>query len=75
MQALFCLFLFPLYMQRINDLRSQAGDLSVLRRTAYLSFMALDCEKVNLLLESRASDLAAHLVSYLIDRNRELNKR
>ena len=47
----------------------------MLRRTAYLSFMTLDCEKVNLMLASRASDLADHLVSFLVDRNRELNKK
>ena len=56
-------------------LRSQASDLLVLRRTAYLSFMAVDCSKVNLLLASRAIDLAQHLVNFLIDRNRELNKK
>ena len=47
----------------------------MLRRTTYLSFMALNCEKVNLLLSSRAVDLAEHLVLFLIDRNREMNKK
>ena len=47
----------------------------MLRRIAYLSFVALDCEKVNLMLATRATDLAEHLVMFLIERNREMNKR
>lgn len=49
--------------------------MHILRRIAYLSFVALDCEKVNLLLATRATDLAEHLVLYLIERNREMNKK
>jgi hypothetical protein len=37
--------------------------------------MAVNCSQVNLLLASRASDLANHLVLFLIDRNRELNRK
>lgn len=62
-------------IQQIDKLRSQAADLSVLRRTAYLNFVALDCEKANLLLRNRATDLAQHLVYFLVERNRELNKK
>lgn len=63
------------FFQRINRLQAQAGELSLLRRTAYLGFLVLDCEKVNLILANRAKDLALHLTSFLIDRNRELNKK
>lgn len=46
----------------------------MLRRTAYINFIALDCEDVNVLLSQRATELADRLVFNLVDRNREANK-
>ena len=61
-------------MQWITKFRKQAGELSILRRTAYLNFISLHCGDVNTLLYQRATELADRLVSFLIDRNREFNK-
>ena len=61
-------------MQLITKFRKQAGDVSVLRRTAYLNFISLNCADVNILLVQRALELADRLVMFLVDRNREFNK-
>ena len=71
-------FSSPLFLsspsQWINRLRTQSEDLSVLRHTAYLNLVCVRCGEVNQLLAERASDLADRLVTFLIDRNRDLNK-
>ncbi len=60
--------------QRIDQLRAKSGELSMLRLTAYLNFLSIDCREVNLLLEQRISDLADRLAHFLVDRNRDLNR-
>ena len=60
--------------QWIDRLRGQSGKLSLLRHTAYLNFVCLRCGEVNQLLATRASDLADRLVTFLVDRNRDINK-
>ena len=60
--------------QRIDRLQSHIDELEVLRQTVYLNFLCLDCRDVNLLLARRASELKERLITFLIDRNRELNK-
>lgn len=60
--------------QRVRRLRSQAGGLSVLRQTAYLNLLILDCRAVNQLLAARANELADRLIAFLVDQNRDLNK-
>lgn len=61
-------------LQWITKFRRQAGELSLLRRTAYLNFISLQCSEVNTLLYQRALELADRLVSFLMDRNREFNR-
>ena len=46
----------------------------MLRHTAYLNLVCVRCGEVNQLLAERALDLADRLVTFLIDRNRDLNK-
>lgn len=60
--------------KRVRRLRSQAGGLSVLRQTAYLNLLILDCRAVNQLLAARANELADRLIAFLVDQNRDLNK-
>ena len=60
--------------QRIKKLRQQADELFLLRRRVYLNFLVVDCKAVNDELYQDAIKLADKLVTFLVDRNRELNK-
>ena len=60
--------------KRISKLRTQAGELSVLRRTVCLNFIALDCTEVNLLLARRVLELADRIVAFLVNSNKETNR-
>ena len=73
-QSIFLILNFYPAFQWITKFRRQAGELTVLRRTAYLNFISLHCAEVNILLYQRAQELADRLVTFLTDRNREFNR-
>lgn len=67
-----CLLYF--YEQKIVQLRERGDQLCVLRTTAALNLVSLDCSDVNEILIKRAYSLADRVVTFLINDNRELNR-
>jgi len=65
---------FNSFLQRIKKLWAQADELYLLRRKVYMNFIEVDCTEVNEMLRLEATGLANKLTSFLVDRNRDLNK-
>ena len=61
-------------MQKIVQLRERGDQLCVLRTTAALNLVSLDCREVNEILTKRAYSLADRVVTFLLNENRELNR-
>ena len=73
LKVIFCAVVL-LCMQKIVQLRERGDQLCVLRTTAALNLVSLDCREVNEILIKRANSLADRVVTFLLNENRELNR-
>ena len=63
-----------MYVQRIKKLQALGDELSVMRCTAALNLVSLDCREVNEILAKKAFSLADKIITFLLNDNRERNK-